>query len=123
MNHFTIDEEYITCVTVVENYSKYRDTATEDLTADDIVSILKHQPVTMTMIRSEDHPEFKELRNRLGELGYIRIERSFINGDRVLRPFSLNEWKFKPDDRFLCAGALRVAIDSARKMDRNRLQI
>jgi len=55
-----------------------------------------------------DHPKFAELRNKLEELGYIKTERGWWNGDRVLRKFKLNGKVFKKGDRFSCACALAV---------------
>jgi len=66
--------------------------------------------ITGTSIGSEDHPEFAKLREKLGSEGYISIERSWWNGDRVLKPFYLNTIKFKKGDKFLSASALRVKI-------------
>ena len=53
-----------------------------------------------------DHPEFTKMRNRLEKQGYIQIERDWWNGDRVIKPFSLNAYKFKKHDMFPCASAL-----------------
>ena len=54
----------------------------------------------------EDHVIFKQLRERLGELGLIEIERGWCNGDRVLEPFKLNDKLFEVGDKFLSAGAM-----------------
>jgi hypothetical protein len=58
------------------------------------------------MISFEDHPEFARLREQLGEQGYIKIERGWVNGDRVTKPFTLNGLKFKVGEQFSCAGAM-----------------
>jgi len=57
-----------------------------------------------------DHPEFTKLRNILQQEEYISTERSWVNGDRVLKPFSLNTLKFKIGDQFPCAAALDVRL-------------
>jgi len=57
-----------------------------------------------------DHPEFTKLRDMLQQQGYISTERSWINGDRVLKPFSLNTLKFKIGEQFPCAAALDVLL-------------
>ena len=60
---------------------------------------------------TKDHPEFTKLRNRLCKLGYIQIESSYWNGDRVLKPFKLNELTFKKGEQFSCAGALGIKFE------------
>ena len=62
-------------------------------------------------IYSEDHPAFTELRNRLEKEGYIKTERSWSNGDRVTKPFYLNNMYFEVGDQFSCAPALGVSYD------------
>ena len=60
---------------------------------------------------TKDHPEFTKLRNKLCKLGYISIETSYWNGDRVLKPFKLNELTLKKGEQFLCACALGIRLD------------
>lgn len=67
-----------------------------------------------------DHPKFTELRNKLENLGFIRTERMFWNGDRVLKPFKLNGVAFKPGDQFSCASALRIRFTVAKKIKTNK---
>ena len=55
-----------------------------------------------------DHPKFTELRDKLEKEGYIKIERSCWNGDRVLKPFTLNGMAFKLHEQFPCSGALDI---------------
>lgn len=55
-----------------------------------------------------DHPEFTKMRNRLEKQGYIQINHDSINGDRVVKPFSLNRFKFKKHDTFPCASAMDI---------------
>ena len=62
-----------------------------------------------------DHPEFTKIRNRLEKQGYIQIERGWWNGDRVIKPFSLNGFKFKKHDKFPCASALDIWLSVKEK--------
>ncbi len=64
---------------------------------------------------STDHPEFTKLRNNLEKLGYIKTERTYWNGDRVLKPFSINGMKLDKGQQFCCASALGNQI-SVRKI-------
>ena len=59
-----------------------------------------------------DHPEFTKMRNRLEKQGYIQIEHGWVNGDRALKPFSLNGVKFKKHDNFPCASALNIQLNT-----------
>ena len=63
----------------------------------------------------KDHPEFTKLRNKLCELGYIFIEPTYWNGDRVLKPFKLNKLSFKKGEQFPCAAAIAVKLDIRHK--------
>jgi len=58
-----------------------------------------------------DHPEFTKMRNRLEKQGYIQIEHGWVNGDRALKPFSLNGFKFKKHDKFPCASAMDIWLN------------
>lgn len=55
---------------------------------------------------SVDHPSFTKLREHLGTKGYIEIQRSWCNGDRVLKPFYLNNYILLPGDQFSCGAAM-----------------
>lgn len=107
LKQFTLDEKYITDVTVrVERRQEFND-------KHDLFKVIKN-PVVMTSISNKDHDEFTNLRNQLEELGYIKTERGWWNGDRVLKSFKLNEWTFRKGHKFPCAAAMRVSIDCAR---------
>ena len=101
--NFTIDESYLTEIIDRKVYSFLNNP--ENPTKEDLVKILKnhHQ---MVSIGSKDHPEFTRLREQLEKAGYIKIERGWWNGDSVLKPFKLNNFKFKKGDKFMCASAL-----------------
>ena len=79
------------------------------LTDDDLLKILKGEG-KCSSTTSDDHPEFKNLREMLGEQEFISINRNSWNGDKVLKPFSLNGAKFKVGEMFACGGAMSYAI-------------
>ena len=62
-----------------------------------------------------DHPEFTKMRNRLEKQGYIQIEHGWANGDRAVKPFSLNGFKFKKHDKFPCASAMDIWLSVKEK--------
>ena len=71
---------------------------------------------------TEDHPAFSALREHLGSKGYIHIERSWCNGDRVLHGFSVNGAMFYPGEKFVCASAMEFTLASKTKyQDQNQL--
>lgn len=112
--HFTIPEEYITDVTVHTEHDFISDR--NNPTHEDLIKILKGYDKGSS-IYSKDHDEFTKLRNQLEELGYIKTQRSWWNGDVVLKPFKLNEWRFKKNHKFPCASVLKSSISCARKFE------
>lgn len=66
-----------------------------------------------SFVSSQDHPAFAELREHLAQKGFIEIERGWINGDRVKKPFYLNNMYFDTGDKFSCAAALGVTYKIA----------
>ena len=118
LREFFIDENYITDVTVRTVTSTL--TNPDDPTPDDLIKILKghHQMISFS---NKDHDEFTKLRNQLEELGYIKIERGWWNGDRVIKGFKLNGFPLKKGERFYCAGAMRGAMGYAKKNKRSRI--
>ena len=112
LKQFSIDENYITDVIVSVETSSIKDR--NNPTHDDIIKILKGHD-RMIWTSNKDHDEFTQLREELGRLGYIKIERGWWNGDRVLKSFKLNEWTFRKDHKFPSAGALSNSIHCARK--------
>lgn len=109
---FFIDEAYICDVTVRTEHDFIKDR--KNITNEDLIKILKGHDKAVT-IGNKDHDEFTKLRDQLEEQGYIKTERSWWNGDRVLKPFYLNGWRFKKNHKFPCAAALHVSIKCARK--------
>lgn len=59
-----------------------------------------------TISKSVDHPAFAALREHLEHNGFIAIQRSWVNGDRVTKPFYLNEVYFDVGDKFVCGSAM-----------------
>ena len=112
IKQFTIDEQYICDVTVKTEHDFIKDRSNP--THEDLIKILKGHDKSVS-ISNKDHDEFTKLREELNRLGYIKIERSWWNGDVVLKPFMMNEWKFHKGHKFPCAAAMRVSIDCARK--------
>ena len=111
---FTIDENYITDVHITKEYSILGDTPQEAWTEELTVKVLKGLN-KMTRHSVEDHPEFAKLRDTLEQQGFISTQRNCWNGDRVLKKFELNGIEFKPGDKFVCAGAMRVGLTVAKK--------
>jgi hypothetical protein len=111
--NFEIDESYLTNVTVVTYHNPYQNKDT--LTHDELMEALKYQHNSIRSTSSDDHPEFKILRNKLEEQGYIKTQRSWWNGDTVLQSFTLNGVKFKKNEQFPCGAAIKYTVQSKRK--------
>ena len=86
----------------------------EVVTDQDLLEVLSGKG-KYSMMSSDDGPEFKALREQLGQLGYIQIQRGWWNGDRVLKPFRLNGVKFKKDGQFCCGSAMKLHLEFERK--------
>lgn len=112
LRNFTIDEEYITDVHVRTETDLIKDR--NNPTNEELIKILKGWDKIVSL-SNKDHDEFTKLRNHLEELGYIKTERGWWNGDRVLKSFKLNEWTFRKGHKFPCAAALSNSIKCARK--------
>jgi hypothetical protein len=108
---FTIPEEYITDVIVRTEYDFVKDRSNP--TPEEIIKILKGYDKSVS-ISNKDHDEFTKLRNQLEDLGYIKTQRNWWNGDVVLKPFTLNGMKFKKKSQFSCAAAMKVSFKVAR---------
>lgn len=103
---FTIDPAYLCSVSIREEWNTYTKNGREP-TAEELLLVLAGKG-NYSIGSSEDHPEFTRLREQLGEQGYIKIERGWWNGDRVLKPFTLNRLKFKVGEKFSCGGAMGI---------------
>ena len=104
LKQFTIDESYITDVTVRIEHDWIKDR--NNVTPDELIKIIKGYDKSVS-ISHKDHDEFTKLRNQLEELGYIETQRGWWNGDRVLKPFTLNNAQFNVGERFPCGCAMR----------------
>ena len=122
MKNFTIDPDYLTSVDytrkvrydLIGDYSHYGtkvQSAIHDLTSTDV-----------TVSGTEDHPEFSKLRFQLETEGYIRVERSWWNGDYVIKPFVLNDYNFKVGESFSCASALGIKLKLLKSLEKSRLE-
>jgi len=81
---------------------------------EDLVKVLQGKGNHSSM-GSDDSPEFKALRNQLEAGGYIQCQRSWWNGDRVLKRFFLNGVSFDPDDQFCSGAAMKLHLQFSRK--------
>jgi hypothetical protein len=110
--NFELDPEYITDVTIRQEWNMH--TNKDTITNEDLVEVLKGRG-SCSSTHSEDHPEFARLRDQLGELGYIRIEQGWWNGDRVLKSFSLNGVAFEPGEQFCSAAPMKFHLERAQR--------
>lgn len=118
LKQFTIDERYICDVTVRTEHDYIKDR--NNPTHEDLIKILKGHDKSVS-ISNKDHDEFTKLRDKLDFLGYIKTERSWWNGDRVIKGFKLNEWTFRKGEKFPCAAAMNNSIYCARKYKWKRI--
>ena len=118
LREFFIDEQYITDVTI-RTVTSLLDNP-DNPTPEDLIKIIKghHE---MVSISNKDHDEFTKLRNQLEELGYIKTERGWWNGDRVIKGFKLNGFPLKKGERFYCAAAMSGSFSLAKKNKKNRI--
>jgi hypothetical protein len=117
MKKFSINDTYLTDVTVREDFVPRIDS--ENITPDQLIEVIKNSGRCYS-IGTKDHPEFAKLRNQLEQQGYIVTQRSWWNGDRVLRPFTLNGIKFRKHDQFPCAAAMGGHLKFAKKYQRKK---
>lgn len=68
-----------------------------------------------TLAKAVDHPAFAALRQHLATRGYIEMQTKWVNGDRVLKPFCLNEVYFGVGDKFYSASAMSGHIITRKK--------
>jgi hypothetical protein len=112
LKEFYLDESLEWNISVYTEYNSYLNK--EVVTDEDLVDVLKGKGQWSTL-GSDDGPEFKALRNQLEELGYIECQRSWWNGDRVLKPFRLNGLQFKKGEQFSSGAALKFHLESMRR--------
>lgn len=108
MREFTISEEYL-CL-IQEKNTRYKYDTTKELTHEQLVDILVNGNELYSTTWHIDHHKFTELRFLLEDLGYIKVERLWKNGDRVLKSFKLNGKVFKKNEVFPCAAAMSMRL-------------
>ena len=110
--NFEIDPEYVADVSVHQTFYRHADKPT--LTNEELMEFIR-EPVMGSMYSTMDHPKFSELRDHLEQQGFIRCERNWSNGDRVLKSFSLNGVPFEPGAQFCCAAAMKFHLERAQR--------
>jgi hypothetical protein len=105
--NFIIDEAFFTSVNITTERSLL--SGEDPPTEEDTIKVLKGYD-KMVSYHSEDHPEFKKLRNELEDKGFIHTERNWWNGDVVLQEFLLNGFRFRKGDQFPCACAMAAYL-------------
>ena len=110
--NFTLDESVEWNVTIREEWDIYANKT--NLTPTELLAVIKGEGKSAS-ISNDDHPDFKALRNQLEESGYIKCERNWWNGDRVLKPFSLNNVLFEVNETFPCGSAMLIHLTVQRK--------
>ena len=118
LKEFFIDEQYITDVTVRTERSLLENP--ENPTHEDLIKIIKGED-KMVSIANKDHEEFTKLRDELENLGYIETQRSWWNGDRVIKGFKLNGYPLKKGERFYCAAAMKGSFKMAKLYKKSRI--
>ena len=98
MSKFEIEEQYLTDVTVHYGY-------TDD------------NGVEIKTTSSIDHPSFDALRSHLGYRNFIKIQSQWVNGDEVLKDFTLNNKPFREGDKFSCASAMKIHLKYLKTID------
>jgi len=112
--NFTLDESISWEVSIRQSWSTLENP--DNPTPDDmILLLLQHHEITS--VRNDDSPEFQALRNQLEADGYIECQRGWWNGDRVLRPFTLNDVAFATGDQFSCGAAMRFHLKFTREYE------
>jgi hypothetical protein len=101
---FTIDPEYLTSVTIRDEWNTYTKNGRVP-TAEELILIIQGKG-GCSATSSADHPEFAKLREQLGADGYIKIQRSWWNGDTVLKAFTLNGRRFRVGVQFSSGSAM-----------------
>jgi hypothetical protein len=113
LKQFTIDEQFICDVHVYKEWGMYEHIPVDQLTPEQVFKIIKGEDRCSSR-SNKDHDEFTKLRNQLEELGYIKTERGWWNGDRVLKPFTLNGVEFEIGEQFSSACAMKYHLEFAK---------
>ena len=110
--NFTIDPAYLCSINIHKEWNIYKNK--ENPTEEDSVMILKGKG-DCSFRSSDDHPEFKKLRDALEKDGFIKTQRHSWNDDSVLKPFSINGVKFKKNEQFPCGAAMSGHLKFIKK--------
>jgi|APFre7841882793_1041355.scaffolds.fasta_scaffold05320_5 hypothetical protein len=114
IKQFYIDESFICDVSIHLEWGMFDCIDQNQLTPDQLLTMLKGED-RCSSYHNKDHTEFTKLRNLLEQDGYIVTQRNYWNGDRVIKSFRLNEWKFNKGHRFPSAAAMQNSIKCAKK--------
>ena len=112
--NFELDESIEWHQSYHRQWNDYADK--ETVTNEDLVNVLQGKG-NRSVMGTDDSEEFKALRNQLEAEGYIQCQRSWWNGDRVLKTFFLNGVRFDPDDQFSSGAAMKLHLQFARKRE------
>jgi hypothetical protein len=112
MKKFYIDMAYVVSVSKRTEHRIKRHIAESE--ADFLVRKLSSDNSPVVSISSNDHEEFAKLREQLGIAGYIKIQRNSWNGDRVVKPFYLNDKLFEEHETFFCAAAMKYRLEHGK---------
>lgn len=111
MYNFDINPQFLESVTDVKEYSIYDDP--ENITEEELIDTIKDANI-IRLTGTKDHPEFARLREYLCENGFIKIQRSWWNGDIVTKSFTLNNAIFEVGDNFPSASAMKIHMKYAK---------
>lgn len=104
-------------ITIHKEWGMYDHIPRDELKPEQLIKIIKGED-RCSSTGSDDHPDFKELRNTLEAQGFIQCQRNCWNGDRVLKPFTLNGARFKKGEKFCCGAAIKWDVEHKQK-DKN----
>jgi hypothetical protein len=113
ISEFNIDPDSLCDISIRKEWSVYENK--EILTDDELLKVIAGKD-RCSSISNDDHPDFKQLRNTLEEQGFIKCQRSWWNGDYVLKSFTLNGAKFNKNEQFPCGAAIRYTVESKQRM-------
>jgi hypothetical protein len=111
---FNIPMTSLCDVAIRKEWGMYDKIPLEELTPEQLITILKGEDRCKSF-SNDDHPDFAKLRNKLEELGYIKCERGWWNGDRVLKPFTMNGAPFYEGEKFHSGAAIKYTVEQKQK--------
>jgi hypothetical protein len=111
--NINIDPAFLTSVTIHSEWSMFKNKT--ELTEEELVKVIKGED-RCSSTSSDDHPEFKKVREQLGKDGYLEIQRGWWNGDRVAKAFTFNGAKFKKGETFPCGAAMAGHLKHIKKV-------